>query len=96
MTIDFITGLSRMSSYDNVIWFIVDRLTKSVHFLTVKTINSISKLVQSYVKEIIQLHGVPASVVSDNDPYFTSQFLGKFSRNSCLQLVLQYCLLSIN
>ena len=53
---------------------IVDRLTKSVHFLPIKNSDSLDKLAQLYVREIIRLHGTPVSIVSDRDLRFTSRF----------------------
>ena len=53
---------------------IVDRLTKSAHFLLVNVEDSLEKLAQLYVNEIVRLHGVPVSIVSDRDPRFTSWF----------------------
>ena len=52
----------------------VDRLTKSAHFLAMKTTDSLSALSRLYVAEIVRLHGVPLSVVSDRDPHFVSSF----------------------
>ena len=58
----------------NSIWVIVDRLTKSAHFLPVKTQYNADKLAMIYVNEIVRLHGVPVSIVSDRDPKFVSRF----------------------
>ena len=52
----------------------MDRLTKSSHFLPIKTTFSLDRLAQLYVMEIVRLHGVPVSIVSDRDPRFTSKF----------------------
>jgi len=52
----------------------VDRLTKSTHFLAMHLRMFIAKLAQLYIKEIVRLHGVPSSIVSDKDPRFTSRF----------------------
>ena len=52
----------------------MDRLTKSVHFLPVSNDDPLDKLAQLYVEEIVRLHGVPISIVSDRDPIFTSRF----------------------
>ena len=56
------------------IWVIVDRLTKSAHFIPVKSKRTASWLASIYLREIVRLHGVPSSIVSDRDPSFTSQF----------------------
>ena len=53
---------------------IVDRLTKFAHFLPINVEDSLEKLAQLYVDEIVRLHGVPISIVSDRDPKFTSRF----------------------
>ena len=56
------------------IWVIVDRLTKFAHFLPVKTIYNADKLTNIYMIEIVRLHGVPVSIVSDRDSKFVSRF----------------------
>ena len=53
---------------------IVDRLTKSAHFLPVNVEDSLEKVAKFHVDEIVRLHGVPVSIVSDRDPRFTSRF----------------------
>ena len=53
----------------------MDRLTKSAHFLPVRLDYSMDRLVELYVSEIVRLHGIPLSIVSDRDPRFTSRFL---------------------
>ena len=52
----------------------MDRITKSAQFLPVKTTDPVKKLAKLYLKEIVQLHGVPVSIVSDRDAKFTSMF----------------------
>nr|GEX77080.1 reverse transcriptase domain-containing protein [Tanacetum cinerariifolium] len=74
ITTDFIVGLSRTSSGYDSIWVIVDRLTKSAHFLPVKTKDIIEMLTQLYLKEIVCRHRVPLSIISDRDSKFTSRF----------------------
>ena len=53
---------------------IVDKLTKSAHFISVRMDYSMDRLAELYVEEIVRLHGVPLSIVSDRDPCFTSRF----------------------
>ena len=55
----------------------VDRLTKSAHFLPVRADYALDKLVELYIREIVWLHGIPISIISDRDPRFTSRFWGK-------------------
>nr|GEW34758.1 hypothetical protein [Tanacetum cinerariifolium] len=74
ITMDFIVGLPRTPSGYDSIWVIVDRFTKSAHFLPVKTTDSMEKLTQLYLKEIVCQHGVPISIISDRDSKFTSRF----------------------
>ena len=71
---DFMTGLPQTQRQHDAIWVIVDRLAKSVHFLPVNVEDSLEKLSQMYVDEIVRLHGVPVLIVSDRDPRFTSRF----------------------
>ena len=71
---DFMTGLPRTPQSKDSVWAIVANLTKSTHFLTMRIIDSVLALSKLYVKEIVRLHGVPLSIVSDRDPRFTSQF----------------------
>ena len=52
----------------------MDRLTKSAHFLRVRLDYSMDRLVKLYVNEIIKLHGIPISIVSNRDPLFKSRF----------------------
>ncbi|RVW15017.1 Transposon Tf2-12 polyprotein [Vitis vinifera] len=59
---------------NNAIWVIVGRLTKSAHFLPMKVNFSMDRLASLYSKEIVRMHGVPISIVSDRDPRFTSRF----------------------
>ncbi|GJT77549.1 putative reverse transcriptase domain-containing protein [Tanacetum coccineum] len=74
ITMDFVSGLPRTPSGYDSIWVIVDRLTKSAHFLPMKKTDSIEKLAQLYLKEIVCKHGVPTSIISDRDSLFTSRF----------------------
>ncbi|KAL4017147.1 hypothetical protein IC575_024822 [Cucumis melo] len=71
---DFITGLPRTLRGFTVIWVVVDRLTKSAHFVSGKSTYTASKWAQLYMSEIVRLHGVPVSIVSDRDARFTSKF----------------------
>nr|GEZ69354.1 retrotransposon protein, putative, Ty3-gypsy subclass [Tanacetum cinerariifolium] len=74
ITMDFIIGLPRTPSEYDSIWVIVDRLTKSAHFLPVKTTDCMEKITQLYLKEVVCRHGVPISIISDKDSKFTSRF----------------------
>ena len=71
---DFITKLPRTAKGFDAIWVVVDRLTKSAHFLAIRESSSAEKLADMYVREIVARHGVPVSIVSDHDVQFTSHF----------------------
>ncbi|KAG8472896.1 hypothetical protein CXB51_034783 [Gossypium anomalum] len=77
ITMDFVSGLPVTQSKKDSIWVIVDRLTKSAYFIPVRMDFSLDKLAELYVSQIVRLHGVPNSIVSDRDPRFTSRFWKK-------------------
>ncbi|GJW23214.1 putative reverse transcriptase domain-containing protein [Tanacetum coccineum] len=70
---DFITKLPKTAAGFDSIWVIVDRFTKSAHFLPMKETDSTEKLMRLYMKEIVARHGIPVSVISDHDSHFTSR-----------------------
>ncbi|GJX44403.1 hypothetical protein Tco_0261079 [Tanacetum coccineum] len=71
---DFITKLPKTAARFDSIWVIVDRLTKSAHFLPMKETDLTEKLTRLYMKEIVARHGIPVSIISDRDSHFTSKF----------------------
>ncbi|GJX85147.1 putative nucleotidyltransferase, ribonuclease H [Tanacetum coccineum] len=74
ISMDFVTGLPTTQKRHDAIWVVVDRLTKSAHFLPIRKNYGISKLAEIFQQEIVRLHGTPTSIVSDRDPKFTSRF----------------------
>ena len=74
---DFVSGLPLTPTKKDSVWVVVDRLTKSAHFIPVRTDYSLQKLAKLYVAEVVRLHGVPVSIISDRDPRFTSRFWKK-------------------
>ncbi|RVW41810.1 Transposon Ty3-I Gag-Pol polyprotein [Vitis vinifera] len=86
ITMDFVMGLPRTRSKKNGVWVIVDHLTKSSHFLAMKTTDSMNSLAKLYIQEIVRLHGIPLSILSDKDPKFTSQFWQSLQRALGTQL----------
>nr|GFD04131.1 putative reverse transcriptase domain-containing protein [Tanacetum cinerariifolium] len=71
---DFVSGLLRtLSGYDSI-WVIIDRLTKSAYFLPMKKTDSMEKLTQLYLKEVVYRHDVTISHIFDRDSHFTSRF----------------------
>ena len=77
---DFLIGLPCTQADYDAIWVIVDRLTKSAHFLAIQNNFSLDKLAKLYISEVIKLHGISVSIVSDRDPRFTSRFWPKLHK----------------
>ena len=71
---DFVTHLPRTLQGHDAVWVIVDRLKKSAHFLAVRMTFTLKRFCRLYIREIVRLHGVPVSIVSDKDPRFTVHF----------------------
>ena len=71
---DFVTHLPQTLQRHDAVWVIVDRLTKSAHFLVMRMTFSLERFCQLYIREIVRLHGVPVSIVSDRDPRFTVHY----------------------
>ncbi|GJV34428.1 putative reverse transcriptase domain-containing protein [Tanacetum coccineum] len=80
ITTDFVSGLPRTPSGYDSIWVIVDRLTKLAYFLPMKKTDSMEKLTQLYLKEIVCRYGVPVSIISDRDSRFASGFCGSLQK----------------
>nr|GEW08310.1 hypothetical protein [Tanacetum cinerariifolium] len=74
ITMDFVSKLPKTSSEHDIIWIIVDRLTKSAHFIPTQATISMETLTRLYINEIISRHEVPISIISDRDSHFTSKF----------------------
>ena len=71
ITMHFVMKLPRTSRGHDAIWVIVDRLTKSAHFLPIRETYSMEQLARLYMNEIVTRHGVPISIISDRDSRFT-------------------------
>ncbi|GJV53725.1 putative reverse transcriptase domain-containing protein [Tanacetum coccineum] len=80
ITMDFITKLPRSSQGFDTIWVIVDRLTKSAHFLPKRENDPLDKLARLYLNRIVARHGIPASIICDRDGRFTSNFWKSFQK----------------
>ncbi|GJT75895.1 putative reverse transcriptase domain-containing protein [Tanacetum coccineum] len=80
ITMDFVTKLPRTSSGYDTIWVIVDRLTKSAHFLPMRENDPMDKLARLYMKEVVTRHGIPVSIICDCDGRFTSNFWRAFQK----------------
>ena len=65
---DFVVGLPRSSHGHDIIWVIVDRLTKSAHFLAARARDSLEKLARLYLNEVLRLHDLPISIIQIEIP----------------------------
>nr|GEZ06023.1 putative reverse transcriptase domain, ribonuclease H-like domain, aspartic peptidase domain protein [Tanacetum cinerariifolium] len=74
ITMDFITKLPKTTNGYDTIWVIVDRLTKSAHFLPMRENDPMEKLMKLYIKEVVTRHGGHVSIIFDCDGRFTSLF----------------------
>ncbi|GJX83448.1 putative reverse transcriptase domain-containing protein [Tanacetum coccineum] len=72
ITMELVTKLPKSSSGYDVIWVIVDRLTKSAHFLPIRKDYKTKKLARIYINEIVARHGIPVSIISNHDGQFAS------------------------
>ncbi|GKD60657.1 putative reverse transcriptase domain-containing protein [Tanacetum coccineum] len=80
ITMDFITKLPKSSQGFDNIWVIVDRLTKSAHFLPIRENDPLDKLARLYLNRIVVRHGIPNSIICDHDGRFTSNFWKSFRK----------------
>ena len=71
---NFVVGLPRSQQNHDAIWVIVDRITKSVHFIAYNMEYPVEKMSRLYLQYVVRLHGVPVMIVSDRDLRFTSKF----------------------
>ena len=85
---DFGTHLPWTSRKHDAVWVIVDRLTKSAHFLTVQMTFTLEEFCRLYIREIVGLHGVPVFIVSDREPRFMDQFWKSFQKAMGTQLLM--------
>ena len=88
INMDFVTGLPHSFWKFDSIWVIVDRLTKSTHFLPVRSDYTVEEYAKLYLKEIVRLHGVPISIISDRGAQFTTKFWKSFQRSLGTQVNL--------
>ena len=77
---DFVTHLPRTLQRHDAVRVIVDCLMKLAHFLAVRMTFTLERFYRLYIREIVRLHGVPVSIVSDRDPRFTAHFWKSFEK----------------
>jgi hypothetical protein len=74
ISMDFIVGLTLTAKKKYSIWDIVDRLTKTAHFIAVHTTYSVQQYAQLYMDQIVRLHGIPKTIISDRGTQFVACF----------------------
>jgi hypothetical protein len=74
ISMDFVVGLPKTSKGYDSFWILVDRFTKTAHFLPVKVKYPVIMYAELYIARILSLHGVQKSIVSDHGPQFVSKF----------------------
>jgi len=77
---DFVVGLPRTQRQHDSIWVIIDKMTKSTHFIPVKVSFSAKDYAKLYINEIVKLHGVPLSIIPNRGNQFTSHFWKAFQK----------------
>ncbi|XP_072087425.1 uncharacterized protein [Arachis hypogaea] len=92
ITMNFMTGLPKTRTGCDAIWVVVDRLTKSAHFLPIQISCSMEELARMYIKEIVRLHDVPSTIISGRDSRFISRWsvrenysdLERYAKDMCV------------
>jgi hypothetical protein len=74
ISMDFIMSLPMTTRKFDSIWVIVDRLTKSAHFIPVHTKYRVEKYAEIYIAHVLCLHGVPKTIISDRGSQFVARF----------------------
>ena len=87
ISMDFIEGLPKSNQYTTIM-VVVDRFTKYAHFIPLSHPYTAPKIAQLFSNNIMRLHGLPQSIVSDRDPTFTSKFWGELFRIQGVKLLM--------
>ena len=85
---DFMTHLPQTPWRHDAVWVIVDWLTKSTHFLAVRMTFTLEEFYRLYIRELVRLHGVLVSIVSDRDQRLTTHFWKSFQKAMGTQLTM--------
>jgi hypothetical protein len=90
ISMDFIIGLPNTSQRHDSIWVIVDRLTKTAHFLPVHTTYTARKYAEIYLDQIVRLHGIPKTIISDRGAQFVARFWEQFQQTLGTKLIRSF------
>ena len=85
---DFVTHLPQKQRRHDAVWVIMDLLIKSTHFLAVRMTFTLEEFYRVYIREIVRLHGVSVSIISERDPRFTAHFWKSFQKAMGTQLTM--------
>ena len=88
ITMDFVAHLPQTQRRHDAVWVIVDHLRKSALFLAIRMTFTLEEFYRLYIREIVPLHGVPVSIVSDRDPRFMAHFWKSFQKAMGTQLTM--------
>jgi len=88
ITIDFVTGLPKITKQHDSVWVVIDRLMKATHFLAMKVNFTFEQLADLHIKEIVRVHGVHLSIVWDQDTKFICRFWCRFQKAMGTKLCL--------
>jgi hypothetical protein len=84
---DFIVGLPLTSRNHDSIWVVVDKLTKTAHFITVNSTYSAKDYAEIYLDCIVRLHGIPKTIIFDRGPQFIARFWEQLHENLGTKLI---------
>ena len=84
---DFIVGLPKTAKGYDSIWVVVDRLTKSAHFIPVKTGYKSHQYAELYIARVVSLQGVPKTIISDRGSQFVAHFWEQLQASLGTQLI---------
>ena len=85
---DFVIGLPKTRRQHDSIRVIVDKMTKSAHFIPMKCTYEAEDYAKLYIDEIVRWHGIPLSIISDGGAQFTSHFWRSFQKSLGTQVKL--------
>jgi hypothetical protein len=87
ISMDFIMGLPTTARKFDSIWLIVDRLSKSAHFIPVNTNNMVQKCAEVYIAHVLCLHGVLKMIISDQGSQFVAHFWERLHASLIIHLI---------